>query len=170
MSATERWLRGPVPDVSVELQPVAHALLQAQEEISTTVAGLRPDQLTARPGGVASVAFHIFHLAGSTRRLMATARGEGLTPAEREALARERAGAFDTDVEALLEGLRASVDTALGQLRAIDPGRLSDPLEIGRMRLPSTVLGVLFHIGEHAARHAGQVVTTVKLLRSEAMS
>jgi hypothetical protein len=30
----EVWLRGPLPDVPVLLQPVAHALLQAQEELA----------------------------------------------------------------------------------------------------------------------------------------
>jgi len=30
--------------------------------------------------------------------------------------------------------------------------------------LPSTVLGCLFHGAEHAARHAGQCVTTIKLV------
>jgi hypothetical protein len=29
----EVWLRGPLPDVPTFLQPVAHSLLQAQEEV-----------------------------------------------------------------------------------------------------------------------------------------
>jgi uncharacterized damage-inducible protein DinB len=36
---------------------------------------------------------------------------------------------------------------------------------VGRARLPTNVLGLLFHTAEHAARHAGQVVTTMKLVR-----
>jgi uncharacterized damage-inducible protein DinB len=35
----------------------------------------------------------------------------------------------------------------------------------GRARLPSTVLGLLFHAAEHASRHTGQIVTTSKLVR-----
>jgi hypothetical protein len=46
---------------------------------------------------------------------------------------------------------------------------LPGPVPGGRMRLPSTGGGVLLHTGEHAAPHAGQIVTTVKLLRAEAM-
>jgi len=38
----------------------------------------------------------------------------------------------------------------------------------GRAGLGSSVLGVLFHIAEHAARHAGQAITTARLLRSSA--
>jgi hypothetical protein len=30
--------------------------------------------------------------------------------------------------------------------------------------LPTTVLGALFHGAEHTARHAGQLVTTIKML------
>jgi hypothetical protein len=34
MSNPEVWLRGPLPDVIPELQPVAHSLLQVREEIA----------------------------------------------------------------------------------------------------------------------------------------
>ena len=34
MSVPEVWLRGPLPDVIPELQPVAHSLLQVREEIA----------------------------------------------------------------------------------------------------------------------------------------
>ncbi len=170
MTATERWLRGPVPDVPIGLQPVAHALLQAQEEIGAAVAGLTEEQLTARPGGVASLAFHLFHLAGSTHRLLAAARGEQLGSADREGRARETLGEFTTDLDELLDGLHRSFDGVLVHLRGIDPDTLAEPREVGRMHLPSTVGGVLFHIAEHAARHAGQVVTTAKLIRAEAAS
>jgi hypothetical protein len=94
-----------------------------------------------RPGGVASLAFHVFHLAGSTQRLLLAALGEDIGAPEREARERETAGAFTHDPDELLDGLQRSFD-----------------------------VGVLFHIAEHAARHAGQVVTTAKLIRAEAPS
>ncbi len=63
-SQPEVWLRGPLPDFLDELQPVAHSLLQVREEIAN-VATLSPEDLWARPGGAASIGFHLRHLAGS---------------------------------------------------------------------------------------------------------
>jgi hypothetical protein len=42
---------------------------------------------------------------------------------------------------------------------------LTDERHVGRARLPSTVIGLLFHGAEHTQRHAGQVATLVKMLR-----
>jgi len=36
---------------------------------------------------------------------------------------------------------------------------------VGRQKLPTNVFGLLFHIGEHTARHVGQVVTTAAIVR-----
>jgi hypothetical protein len=35
--------------------------------------------------------------------------------------------------------------------------------EVGRARLPSTVIGLLFHAAEHTQRHAGQALTTKRM-------
>jgi hypothetical protein len=35
---------------------------------------------------------------------------------------------------------------------------------VGRDRLPSTVLGLLFHAAEHAQRHSAQIITTAKIV------
>ena len=50
----EPWLRGPVPGVPPLLQPVAHALLQAREDIRRVVTPLDSRALWARPGHSAS--------------------------------------------------------------------------------------------------------------------
>jgi hypothetical protein len=42
---------------------------------------------------------------------------------------------------------------------------LLEPREIGRAKLPSTTLGVLFHAAEHTARHAGQVMTLIRVFQ-----
>jgi len=60
----------------------------------------------------------------------------------------------------------AATRRVLEVLRRTDPATLLDPREVGRARLPSTKLGLLFHIAEHTARHVGQIVTTAKLVRS----
>ena len=69
--------------------------------------------------------------------------------------------------EELLEIAREGIDAALECIRVTPRESLLEPREVGRKRLPSTVLGLLSHIGEHTARHTGQVVTTAKLIRAE---
>lgn len=163
----EAWLSGPVDGVPPLLQPVAHALLNARQQIAPAIEGLTAAQLTARPGDTASIAFHVRHAIGSLDRLFTYARGEQLSPEQREALAREK-GPDDpaVDSRSLESELDRAVDRALAQLRSTDEGTLSQPREVGRAKLPSTVLGLLFHGGEHTVRHAGQIVTTAKLVRS----
>jgi uncharacterized damage-inducible protein DinB len=62
----------------------------------------------------------------------------------------------------LLSTVDEAIDRALQQLRTTDPATLLEPRGVGRARLPSTVLGLLFHAAEHTQRHAGQVATTSK--------
>ena len=70
------------------------------------------------------------------------------------------------DGSALIAIIRESIERAMAQLRATDPDRLLDERKIGRAGLPATVIGALVHGAEHTARHAGQLVSTVKLLQS----
>jgi len=60
----------------------------------------------------------------------------------------------------------APVGFHLAHLAATDVRSLADVRAVGRARLPSTVLGLLFHAAEHASRHTGQVVTTAALART----
>jgi uncharacterized damage-inducible protein DinB len=163
----EVWLRGAVPGVPALLQPVAHSLLQCREEAHAALADLSSLQLSSRPGGAASVAYHLAHAAGSLDRLLTYARGEQLSDAQLAAL-RAEPGANDAAIEAgtLLRQFDAAVDHALGQVRGTPDGELLAPREVGRGRLPSTVLGLLFHAAEHTQRHLGQAVTTARIVRA----
>ncbi|HET8643998.1 MAG TPA: DinB family protein, partial [Vicinamibacteria bacterium] len=156
------------PEVAPLLQPVAHALLQVGDDVRAAVAGLTPEQLWARPGGAASVGFHLMHLAGSLDRLLTYARGAaGLDEAQRQALAAERtATGPEPGLEALLEALAGALESSLRQVRETPAETLLDPRAVGRAGSPSTVLGLLFHAAEHATRHAGQVITTVKFVQA----
>jgi uncharacterized damage-inducible protein DinB len=166
-SRPEPWLRGPLPGIPALLQPVGHALVMSMEDVATAAADLDPDELWLQPGGVASVGYHLAHLSGSTDRLLTYARGEVLSERQRSALARE--GAISTirpSLTELLTNWRTTVSTALEQLSSTSESALSEPREVGRGRLPSTVLGLLFHAAEHASRHTGQVVTTSRMVRA----
>ena len=159
----EVWLRGPLPDMSPLLQPVAHALLQAREEVEAELAGFREDLLWERPGNVASVGFHLRHLAGVLDRLFTYARGETLSATQLATL--ELEGLIDERVHSadLVKKFHDQVDRAVDELRRIDEGVLTRPRTVGRNKLPSTVLGLLVHSAEHVQRHVGQLIVTVRL-------
>ena len=165
----EVWLRGPLPDIPAFLQPVAHSLMQCREEAHATISGLTSRQLTARPGGAASVAFHVTHAMGSLDRLFTYARGEQLS-AEQLAALRAESAANDAPVSGkdLLRNIDEAIERALNQLRVTADADLLAPREVGRARLPSTVLGLLFHAAEHTQRHLGQAVTTARIARTTA--
>ena len=163
----EVWMRGPVDGYPPELQPVAHALLQVREEIEAHAADLTTEQLWARPAGVASIGFHLRHLAGSLDRLLAYARREPLTD-EQLAFLRNEAdpGVPPASVADTIDVAVAGIDRALTQVRHTDVSTLREPRGVGRKQLPTTVMGLLFHAAEHASRHAGQIATTRKIVLS----
>jgi uncharacterized damage-inducible protein DinB len=164
-SPPEVWLRGPLPDVSPELMPVVHSLLQVREELEALAPLLSAEQLWARPGGVASIGFHVTHLAGSLDRLLTYARGEGLNDRQRAALEDEDNPATIRESPAVLFRLaQEAIDGAIEQVRATPVEALGESRRVGRAALPSTVRGLLFHAAEHAQRHAGQIVTTAKIV------
>ena len=166
MSNTEWWQRGPIDGVPAELQPVAHILLQVRESVGELVTGLTEEQWNARPGGVASVAFHVRHITGVVDRLFAYARGDALTDAQFVALKLEGEPLALAAVPGALAALDARIEAAVAELRTVDAARLGDFRGVGRAQLPSTVIGCLVHGAEHAMRHVGQLSVTVRVVRT----
>ena len=165
LSTVEPWLRGPVPGIPPLLQPVAHAFVMALEDAVRAATPLSPEQLWRRPGGAASAGFHLLHLAGSTDRLLTYARGESLSEDQRRQLAVEQEIGATRSVEELLGNWRQAVERALAQLTTTSEATLTEARVVGRARLPSTVLGLLFHAAEHAQRHTGQLITTARIVQ-----
>jgi hypothetical protein len=164
--ASEAWLSGPIEGVPPHLMPVAHALVQVAQDVEQ-VADLTTEALWTRPRGAASVGFHLKHIAGALDRLLTHARGEALSDAQLQAARGERQpGEPPEGAAALLGSVRAAVDRALAQVRATRPEALLEPREVGRQKLPSNVLGLLYHAAEHATRHAGQAASTAKFVRA----
>jgi uncharacterized damage-inducible protein DinB len=150
------------------LQPVAHALLQAREDVKMLLLDFPEELLWNRPAGVASAGFHLQHLSGVIDRLFTYSRGEPLREAQRQALAAEREPPkSNTSAEALVRRFDQQVEQALEQLRATEESTLTDFRAVGRQQLPSTVLGLLFHAAEHVQRHVGQLLVTVRVQRTE---
>lgn len=165
----EAWLRGPVPGVPALLMPAAHAVLHASEDAQRALHGLDADAVWERPGGAPSVGYHVRHLIGALDRLFTYARGEALSEPQRAVLSAE-SGDPDPppDGNALADDIARAAARAIDQLRATDAAALLDPRGVGRQQAPSTVLGLLFHGAEHAARHAGQAITTSRIVRGMA--
>jgi hypothetical protein len=159
----EPWLRGPIEGVPAILQPAAHALVQAREDIATYAPQITTDRLWA-PSGAATAGFHALHLAGALDRLFTYARGEALSEAQKQAARGESTPRPDLDAAGLVALVDSAVERAIAQLRATPEGRVFDARAVGRAGLPSTVLGLLFHGAEHSTRHSGQFITTVKIL------
>jgi uncharacterized damage-inducible protein DinB len=163
----EVWLRGPLPNIPALLQPVAHALLQARDEVEALTDDFPDELLWTRPGGVASVGFHLQHLVGILDRLFTYASGEALNVSQLDYLKSEGAVPASAPTSRdLVAAFHRQVDHSLNELRAISEAILTEPRVVGRGRLPSTVLGLLFHAAEHTQRHVGQLLVTIKVQRN----
>lgn len=163
----EVWLRGPLPALSPLLQPLAHALLQAREELTATLHEFPDELLAARPAGVASVGFHLRHLSGVLNRMQTYARHEPLTEAQFAYLAAEKEGLMPLQTTAeLLQAFSEAVDAMLQTLRATPEAVLPEFRPVGRAGLPSTVMGLLTHAAEHTTRHTGQLLVTARVARA----
>lgn len=162
----EVWMRGPVPGVPPLLQPVAHALLQAEEEVTRYMDGFDDVYLWMRPAGRASVGFHLQHIIGVVDRLFTYALAEPLSERQFEYLRAEGQEASHIRSSDLVLAFGKQVDAAIAQLKETDEAMLTDPRYLGRKRIPTTLIGLLFHAAEHTQRHVGQLLVTVTLIPS----
>ena len=160
----EVWLRGPLPEIPPLLQPVAHALLQAREEVRAIMQEFEESNLRNRPGGMASVGFHLQHLTGVLERLFTYARGETLSERQMQALEAEGKPDEEIRVDALIQNFNQQVEQALEQLKNTNESTLTEVRGVGRAQIPSTVIGLYVHAAEHTMRHVGQLLVTVKVL------
>lgn len=165
INTLEVWQRGAIPEVPALLQPVAHALLQAREELEDLMADFPAGSLWQKPFGMASCGFHLQHLSGVIDRLFTYARNGKLDERQFAQLAEEKEATLkDLNVESLVQRFSEQVDAALKQLSETDENSLTDFRAVGRAGLPSTVLGLLFHAAEHTMRHLGQLMVTAKVV------
>jgi hypothetical protein len=163
---TEAWQRGPVPGFEPLLMPVVHALIQAREDLERLITSVPPEHVWRRPGGAASIGFHVRHAGGALDRLFTYARGEALSEAQRAALKTEEdPGEPSVPLTAVVADVGRIIDAALDQLRATPSNSLLDDRKVGRAGLPASVLGLLFHAAEHTTRHVGQALTTALVQR-----
>jgi uncharacterized damage-inducible protein DinB len=161
----EPWLRGTLHELPAVPRAVLHALELAKEDLERWCGPLSDAELNARPGGIASVAFHVRHIVRSIDRLLTYAEGNQLSEAQMAAMKSE------LDDGAKREELFAELDTALRKsakrIRAFDETRLDEARAVGKKELPTTLGGLLVHVADHTQRHAGQAVTTAKIVLAQ---
>ena len=162
----EVWLRGAVDNIPSLLQPVAHALLQAREEVNELLEDFPNELLWEKPAGAASTGFHLQHLDGVLDRLFTYADGRQLDKEQLAALKQEGNSQQTIATAAeLVDAFNVQVDKSLGYLSKIDEQKLTEHRSVGRAQLPSTVMGCLFHAAEHTMRHLGQLIVTVRVVK-----
>ncbi|MBO0951329.1 DinB family protein [Fibrella forsythiae] len=165
MKQPEIWLRGPLPNIPALLQPAAHALMQACLDAETALIDFPGTLLWESPAGLASVGFHLQHIAGVQDRMLTYAQHLPLTEAQFAFLQQEgNPVSGQPSVDELLDQLRRQTDRSVTYLSQVDPGTLPDFRPVGRAGLPSTVGGLLFHAAEHSMRHVGQLLVTARVL------
>lgn len=158
----EPWLRGTLTEVAPVQRAVLHALELAGEDLERWCGDLRDEELNVRPAGIAPIAFHLRHIAGSMDRLVSYAEGKQLSA--------EQIGFMKSELEApatreLFAELRRGLESSAARVRGFTPESLAEPRSVGRQQMPTTVAGLLVHVADHTQRHVGQAITTAKIVK-----
>ena len=159
----EPWMRGTHAELDPLCRAVIHALELSLEDAERWAADLPVALLEARPFNLPSVGFHLRHIARSLDRLLTYAEDRQLSEKQLRSLENEASPDLP---EAALTEFREGLKDAMARTLRFSAEELRRPRGIGRMRLPTTIGGLLVHCAEHTQRHSGQMVTTAKLLAS----
>jgi len=159
----EPWLRGTHTDLPAAVRGVLHALELAQEDVHLWCGRLSDAQIQMQVLGLPSLAFQLRHIAGSLDRLLTYAEGGELT-AEQVADGRSELHASGSRAE-LLEEFDKSLASSAARVQHLAGKDLEAARFVGRLKLPSSLGGLLVHVAEHTQRHVGQLVTTAKVLQ-----
>jgi uncharacterized damage-inducible protein DinB len=164
---SEVWLRGKLPAISDLLQPAAHALLQAREDVNMIMEDFPEDLLWKNLAGRASVGFHLQHLTGVLDRMLTYAEENELSEEQFFALNMEGDPQASKGSKVLTLAFDQEVDEAILYLQKTPESILTEYRSVGRKKLPSSVIGILFHAAEHLQRHVGQLLVTASVVRGD---
>ena len=162
MDGPEPWLRGTLTHIPAIPRAVLHALVLADENVTRWLPELTDTEIHAKPFGLTPFAFHVRHIAHSLDRQLTYAEGNGLNVIQRAALHVELEPGMSR--EAVRAEFTSALREAEGRIRALPLSELEAPRAVGSKQLPATLGGLLVHLADHTQRHAGQLVTTAKLL------
>lgn len=158
----EPWLRGTHGAVPAVVRAVIHAIELADENTSRWWALLREDELSTRPFNLPPISFHMRHIARSLDRLLTYAEGKPLQENQITGLDTELT--LRVNKAELLAEFSTAVREAKERVLAFQQADLEEERIVGRKQLPTTLGGLLVHVADHTQRHAGQLVTTAKLV------
>jgi uncharacterized damage-inducible protein DinB len=161
-SLAEPWLRGSLGEVPAVPRAVLHALELAGEDLQKWCGELTDEQLNARPGGLASVGFHLRHIAGSVDRLLCYAEKRPLSGEQLSFLKSELEGG--ATVAGSFRVVEQTLVVAVGRIRALAAQNLEESRTVGKRQLPTTLGGLLVHVAEHTQRHVGQAIVTARIV------
>lgn len=161
----EVWMRGPISGISPLLQPVAHALLQIDEDIQKQLTDEIEPYIWIRPFEMANIAFHVQHISGVIKRMIIYSKGETLTEEELQEIKLEGLQNPEFNNEVLKNRLHEIIENTITYLSSIDSNTLTDVRYLGRKKIPTTQIGLLFHAAEHGQRHYGQLLVTIKTVK-----
>lgn len=159
---TEPWLRGTLKDVPPVQRAVLHALELAGEDLERWCGNLSDEQLNACPSGIASVAFHLRHIARSLDRLLTYAEGRQLSAEQIATLKSE----LDTGAtrSQLFRELTMALGASAARIQAFAANQIEEERQVGKKQLPTTIGGLLVHVADHTQRHVGQAIITAKIV------
>ena len=140
---------------------VLHALDLAREDFARWIWPLDSELLEERPHGLPSVAFQARHIARSLDRLLTYAEGGQLSTQQRSLLEGEHLAASGAGAREEFEAALASAEARIVDLPL---NELQELRYVGSARLPVPLAALLIHLADHTQRHAGQAVTTAKVL------
>jgi uncharacterized damage-inducible protein DinB len=162
----EFWLRGSVEGVPDLLQPAAHALLQSKLEAYKYTESFDETLLWKTLHSRASVGFHLQHITGVLDRMLSYAQEKGLSEIQFKKLENEGVPNAEITIDTLCRNFDTKVEEAIDYFKKLHKTDLTTKRNVGRQKLPSTLIGVLFHAAEHSQRHIGQLLVTVSSLET----
>lgn len=157
----EPWLRESRQEAPPVLRAVLHALDLAREDFERWVWPFYDEMGEERPFALPSPGFQARHIVRSLDRLLTYAEGEPLSEMQLTALAAEHQASHHDIVK---QEFTAGLLRAEQRVLALATEPLSLSRFVGRARIPTTLGGLLVHLADHTQRHAGQAVTTAKVL------
>ena len=159
----EPWLRGTLTEVPSVPRAVLHALELAKEDLWKWCFPLSDDQLNQSSARIASIAFHLRHIALSLDRLLTYAENRALNESQLSLLQSELSA--EAKHAELFSGLEIAFEQSARRIREFAHVDLESPRSVGKKQLPTTLGGLLVHVADHTLRHVGQAVTTAKFIR-----
>ena len=161
----EIWMQGQIDGITPLLQPVAHTFLQIDADIQTLLTDDLEPFIWVRPFDMANIAFHVQHITGVTKRMIIYSKGEVLSDDELAEIKTEGVRPGGLNIDILKRQLHFQIQQSIDYLRNIEAQELIQERFLGRKKIPTTKIGLLFHAAEHGQRHYGQLLVTIKTVK-----